>query len=80
MFRKVIPIKEKFGFLLAETGYMHIQATKPDTVGVGLNTSPLGLATYIIEKFSTWTNREYVILPGLFIVTKLQIEWKFVHD
>ncbi len=58
-------MSEKFGFLLAETGYMHIQGTKPDTVGVGLNTSPLGLAAYLIEKFSTWTNREYRGLPGL---------------
>jgi len=44
------------GYLLQETGYMHIQGTKPDTVGVGLSTSPLGLAAYIMEKFSTWTN------------------------
>ena len=32
--------------------------TKPDTVGLGLTTSPLGLAAYILEKFSTWTNKE----------------------
>ncbi|KAI8505997.1 epoxide hydrolase [Branchiostoma belcheri] len=42
--------------LLRETGYMHIQATKPDTVGFALNDSPVGLAAYILEKFSTWTN------------------------
>ena len=33
-----------------------LQGTKPDTVGVGLSSSPLGLAAYIMEKFSTWTN------------------------
>ena len=33
-------------------------ATKPDTVGLGLTTSPLGLAAYILEKFSTWTVKE----------------------
>lgn len=27
--------------------------------GVGLNNSPAGLAAYILEKFSTWTNPEY---------------------
>ncbi len=32
-YSKVIPIGEKFTFLLAESGYFHIQATKPDTVG-----------------------------------------------
>uniref|UniRef100_A0A3B4T907 Epoxide hydrolase n=1 Tax=Seriola dumerili TaxID=41447 RepID=A0A3B4T907_SERDU len=42
--------------ILRETGYMHIQATKPDTAGCGVNDSPVGLAAYILEKFSTWTD------------------------
>ncbi|XP_022540985.2 epoxide hydrolase 1 [Astyanax mexicanus] len=42
--------------LLRESGYMHIQATKPDTAGCGLNDSPVGLAAYILEKFSSWTD------------------------
>lgn len=29
----LFPLKEKYQFLLLETGYMHLQATKPDTVG-----------------------------------------------
>ncbi|KAM3861293.1 epoxide hydrolase 1 [Diretmus argenteus] len=44
---------------IKESGYMHIQATKPDTVGRGLNDSPVGLAAYILEKFSTWTNHDF---------------------
>ncbi|CAG0894760.1 unnamed protein product [Darwinula stevensoni] len=54
---KLYPMKEKLSYMLQETGYLHIQATKPDTVGVGLSQSPLGLAAYILEKFSTWTNK-----------------------
>ncbi|CAN9499950.1 unnamed protein product [Ophioblennius macclurei] len=42
--------------ILKETGYMHIQATKPDTAGCAVNNSPVGLAAYILEKFSTWTD------------------------
>ncbi|XP_068423920.1 epoxide hydrolase 1 [Clinocottus analis] len=42
--------------ILRETGYLHIQATKPDTAGCGLNDSPVGLAAYILEKFSSWTD------------------------
>ncbi|XP_032670380.1 juvenile hormone epoxide hydrolase 2-like [Odontomachus brunneus] len=49
-------MKQELIFMLAESGYFHIQATKPDTVGVGLADSPAGLASYIIEKFSTGTN------------------------
>lgn len=45
--------------ILLETGYFHLQATKPDTVGIGLQDSPAGLAGYIVEKFSTWTNNSY---------------------
>lgn len=30
---KVYPLGKKFAYLLEESGYMHIQATKPDTVG-----------------------------------------------
>ncbi|XP_036758106.2 epoxide hydrolase 1 isoform X4 [Manis pentadactyla] len=54
------PVKEKiFYSTLRESGYMHIQCTKPDTVGCALNDSPVGLAAYILEKFSTWTNAEF---------------------
>ncbi|KAK7791256.1 hypothetical protein R5R35_005580 [Gryllus longicercus] len=50
---------ERLMYLLEETGYMHLQSTKPDTIGVALRDSPAGLASYILEKFSTWTDREW---------------------
>jgi pimeloyl-ACP methyl ester carboxylesterase len=40
----------------AEGGYSHQQATKPQTVGYGLNDSPVGLAAWIIEKFWAWSD------------------------
>ncbi|KAH8270818.1 hypothetical protein KR018_005641 [Drosophila ironensis] len=52
-----------FMTLMQEMGYMHIQASKPDTVGNALIDNPTGLASYILEKFSTWTNVEYRDLP-----------------
>lgn len=55
----IYPFAPKFMHILQESGYMHIQATKPDTIGVALQNNPVGLAAYIIEKFSTWTNPEY---------------------
>lgn len=57
------PFTPKFFDLLQESGYMHIQATKPDTIGTALNGNPVGLAAYILEKFSTWTNSNYRNLP-----------------
>ncbi|XP_017550856.1 epoxide hydrolase 1-like [Pygocentrus nattereri] len=54
---RIYPYMQKNVYeLLRESGYMHIQATKPDTAGCGLNDSPVGLAAYILEKFSTWTD------------------------
>ncbi|KAJ8708736.1 hypothetical protein PYW08_010118 [Mythimna loreyi] len=53
---RMYPLTKHLGKIVEETGYYHIQATKPDTVGVALSDSPAGLAAYILEKFSTWTN------------------------
>ncbi|CAD5209364.1 unnamed protein product [Bursaphelenchus okinawaensis] len=53
-------LKKMLLFMVKESGYMHIQSTKPDTVGVGLNDSPLGLLAYVGEKFSTWTDPTFV--------------------
>uniref|UniRef100_A0A182NAI9 Epoxide hydrolase N-terminal domain-containing protein n=1 Tax=Anopheles dirus TaxID=7168 RepID=A0A182NAI9_9DIPT len=53
------PLGSKFASMIEESGYMHIQATKPDTIGTALQGNPVGLAAYILEKFSTWTNPAY---------------------
>ena len=37
-----------------ERGYSHIQGTKPQTLGYGLNDSPVGLAAWIVEKYRSW--------------------------
>ena len=37
-----------------ETGYSAIQGTKPQTLGYGLNDSPVGQAAWVVEKFRTW--------------------------
>ncbi|KAM8946653.1 epoxide hydrolase 1-like [Pelodytes ibericus] len=58
--KRLYPYFEKNVYaVLRESGYMHLQATKPDTVGCALYNSPAGLAAYILEKFSTWTDPEF---------------------
>ncbi|KAM9316181.1 epoxide hydrolase 1-like [Gastrophryne carolinensis] len=58
--RRMFPFMKKVvAYSLNESGYMHIQATKPDTAGCGLNNSPVGLASWILEKFSTWTDPDF---------------------
>jgi microsomal epoxide hydrolase len=41
-------------YMQGEVGYQHIQGTKPQTLGYGLNDSPAGLAGWIGEKFQRW--------------------------
>ncbi len=43
-------------FQREESGYALEQATKPQTLGVGLNDSPAGLLAWIVEKFRTWSD------------------------
>ncbi|XP_060807763.1 juvenile hormone epoxide hydrolase-like [Amyelois transitella] len=48
--------------VLVELGYYHLQSTKPDTIGVCLTDSPVGLLAYILEKSVAATNLHNVKL------------------
>jgi pimeloyl-ACP methyl ester carboxylesterase len=39
-----------------KTGYMHEQATRPQTLGFGMMDSPVGAAAWILEKFQAWSD------------------------
>jgi len=41
-----------------EGGYMHLQRTKPRTPAVALNDSPAGLAAWLLEKLTSWTDND----------------------
>lgn len=45
-----------FRTTLEENGYFSIHGTKPDTIGAVLVNNPVGLAAYLLEKYSSWTN------------------------
>jgi pimeloyl-ACP methyl ester carboxylesterase len=45
-------------FMENERGYFQEQSTKPQTVGYGLDDSPVGLAAWIVEKFKTWSDTD----------------------
>ena len=50
--------KDRAARLAEGTGYQAIQSTKPQTLGYGLNDSPVGLAAWIAEKFHGWTQHD----------------------
>ena len=43
-------------WLFTEGAYIMIESTKPQTLGYGLNDSPVGLASWIVEKFYAWSD------------------------
>lgn len=61
-----------------EGAYAMIQSTKPQTLGYGLNDSPAGLASWIIEKFYRWSDN-HGDLENAFskdeLLTNLTIYW-----
>jgi microsomal epoxide hydrolase len=43
-------------FFAEESGYLQIQATRPQTLAYGLTDSPTGLAAWIVEKLRAWSD------------------------
>jgi microsomal epoxide hydrolase len=55
--------EQEFGQLIqqwwfAEGAFNMIQSTKPQTLGYALNDSPVGLASWILEKFYAWSDNK----------------------
>jgi len=61
-------------YMLNEVGYQQIQGTKPQSLGVGLNDSPAGLAAWIVEKFHGWSDIDRRLPAGY------GLEEKFTKD
>ncbi len=56
-----------------EGAYAHIQGTRPQTLAYGLADSPVGLMSWIAEKFDVWTDTHGV--PADDILTTVMIYW-----
>jgi pimeloyl-ACP methyl ester carboxylesterase len=55
------PVESEFfewldGVWAKGSGYSTMQATRPDTLAVGLSDAPAGLAAWIVEKFREWSD------------------------
>ena len=62
-----------------EGAYGHQQRTKPQTIGASLNDSPAGLASWMLEKFHAWSDRDGDDVFSVYtldeIATNLSIYW-----
>lgn len=61
-----------------EGAYLHLQATRPQTVAYALNDSPAGLASWIVEKFRLWSDAGEDLLqvfPADMLIDNLNLYW-----
>ncbi len=71
-------VETKAEWRALEYGYLEIQSTKPQTLGFGLNDSPVGLAAWIIEKWNSWGDTAGDIDQHFtrdFLITTIMIYW-----
>jgi len=76
--QRMLPFSEYVAETLRETGYMHLQATRPYSLGHSLTDSPVGLAAYIIEKFYDWSDNNgdiYSTFTNDQLLTNIMIYW-----
>ncbi|MGI4857785.1 MAG: epoxide hydrolase family protein [Janthinobacterium lividum] len=48
--------KRRAALAQAEAGYSHLQGTRPQTLGIAMSDSPVGVAAWIMEKFGVWSD------------------------
>lgn len=61
-----------------ETGYSRIQRTRPQTLGYALNDSPVGLLSWILEKYWAWTDHDddlWATLDRDRVLTNVTLYW-----
>jgi pimeloyl-ACP methyl ester carboxylesterase len=60
-------------------GYLHMQATRPQTLAYSLNDSPVGQLAWIVEKFQEWTDPEKALPEDAVgrdaLLTTVSIAW-----
>jgi epoxide hydrolase len=60
------------------SGYMKIQATRPQTLAYGLTDSPVGQLAWIVEKFREWTDSSQVPEDAVdrdLLLTNVMVYW-----
>jgi len=54
--RRLLPLTDLLTTVAQDTGYLHIHATRPYSLGQALTDSPVGLAAYLVDKFYYWSD------------------------
>jgi pimeloyl-ACP methyl ester carboxylesterase len=62
-------------FELDQSGYLEQQKTRPQTLGIALGDSPLGLLAWFMEKFHDWMDENNYKLSNKEIITFVMMHW-----
>jgi microsomal epoxide hydrolase len=65
-------------YLKTGSGYVAIQSTRPQTLAYGLNDSPAGLLSWIVEKFYAWTDNNGAVEDAVsrdVLLTNVALYW-----
>ncbi len=71
-------LDEAANFAALEGAYAHLQSTKPQTLAYSLTDSPVGLASWISEKFESWVDHDgdlESIVPRDVLLTNISLYW-----
>jgi microsomal epoxide hydrolase len=76
--REVAVMSRMQDYLTTGNGYVAIQSTRPQTLAYGLVDSPVGLLSWILEKFWAWTDNDgnpTDAVPRDELLTNVSIYW-----
>jgi microsomal epoxide hydrolase len=76
--RELAHIARASEYLKSGSGYVAIQSTRPQTLAYGLNDSPAGLLSWIVEKFHAWTDNNGSIEDAVSrdaLLTNVAVYW-----
>ena len=62
-------------FEVDQTGYLEQQKTRPQTLGIALGDSPLGLLAWFMEKFHDWMDEDNYKMSDKEVVTFVMMHW-----
>lgn len=67
---------ERDGVGFQEGAYAMVQGTKPQTLAIGLNDSPVGFAAWVIEKFRSWSDGDFAsVYTKDELLTNIMLYW-----
>jgi pimeloyl-ACP methyl ester carboxylesterase len=68
-------LRVRKAFEVDQSGYLEQQKTRPQTLGIALGDSPLGLLAWFMEKFHDWMDQDNYKLTDKEIVTFVMMHW-----